>query len=164
MKIIIINTGGTFNKIYNPINGNLEVPKDSFAVEQIIDNFGTNIEFEIINIISKDSLDFTKNDRKEIANKILEKNNKYFIIIHGTDTINLSAKYLANKIQNKTVVFIGAMYPISINPFDGVLNFGVAIGSLPHLKNGIYISMSGLCINHKKITKNREIGKFVAKN
>ena len=34
--IEIINTGGTFNKIYNPFNGTLEVPSNFSIIEEII--------------------------------------------------------------------------------------------------------------------------------
>jgi len=72
-KITVINTGGTFNKIYNHINGKLEVPKDNLALEEII-NYSYNIDFDIKNIISKDSLDMTELDRKELAKTIQECN------------------------------------------------------------------------------------------
>ena len=59
MKITVLNTGGTFNKRYNPILGQLEVPKDNIALDKIIKSC-FNVEFEIKNIVSKDSLDFTQ--------------------------------------------------------------------------------------------------------
>ena len=51
MKITVLNTGGTFNKVYNPIKGELEVPKDNIALDEIISNC-FNIDFEIKNVIS----------------------------------------------------------------------------------------------------------------
>ena len=46
MKITIINTGGTFNKRYNPIKGQLEVPSDNIALDKIIASCH-NVDFEI---------------------------------------------------------------------------------------------------------------------
>lgn len=164
MKITIINTGGTFNKTYNPISGSLEIQKNNLIIEKVVKSINGNIDFEIIGTIFKDSLEFTKKDRKTILEIVQKCNNRNIIIIHGTDTINLSAEYLENRISDKKIIFVGAMKPISINPFDGLLNFGIAVGSFQNLNNGIYISMSGLCVNHNKITKNRKVGKFVTKN
>ena len=62
MKITVLNTGGTFNKRYNPLTGNLDVPSDNLALNKIIKSC-PNISFDIKNIVSKDSLDFTQEDR-----------------------------------------------------------------------------------------------------
>ena len=52
-NITVINTGGTFNKVYNPLNGDLEVAKDAKALKEIL-SFCYNVDFEVRNIISKD--------------------------------------------------------------------------------------------------------------
>ena len=46
MKITVLNTGGTFNKRYNPISGELEVPKRWYCTRKIVKNCH-NIEFDI---------------------------------------------------------------------------------------------------------------------
>ena len=71
---IIISTGGTFNKIYNKITGNLEIDTSNLALKTIQDRWLSNYKF--INIINKDSLDFTPKDREELLNKIKELNYK----------------------------------------------------------------------------------------
>ena len=128
-KITVINTGGTFNKRYNPITGELEVPKDSLALDEII-NYCYNIDFEVLNIISKDSLDMNDYDRELIVKTIKDCKNQNIIIVHGTDTMDLTAKYLDEKIKDKTIVLTGAMFPISINKVEATLNFSQAIGFL----------------------------------
>ena len=162
-KITVINTGGTFNKRYNPLSGELEVPKDSLALDEII-NYCYNIDFEVLNIISKDSLDMNDYDRELIVKTIKDCKNQNIIIVHGTDTIDLTAKYLDEKIKDKTIVLTGAMFPISINKVEATLNFSQAIGFLnANIENGIYISMHGSVKNYKKLIKNRELGKFLEK-
>ena len=162
-KITVINTGGTFNKRYNPLSGELEVPKDSLALDEII-NYCYNIDFEVLNIISKDSLDMNDYDRELIVKTIKDCKNQNIIIVHGTDTIDLTAKYLDEKIKDKTIVLTGAMLPISINKVEATLNFSQAIGFLnANIENGIYISMHGSVKNYKKLIKNRELGKFLEK-
>ena len=162
-KITVINTGGTFNKRYNPILGELEVPKDSIALDEII-SYCYNIDFEVLNIISKDSLEMNDDDRELIVKTIKNCKNQNIIIVHGTDTMDLTAKYLDEKIKDKTIVLTGAMLPISINKVEATLNFSQAIGFLnSNCENGIYISMHGSVKNYKKLVKNRELGKFLEK-
>lgn len=92
MKVTIINTGGTFNKRYNPIKGKLEVPSDNIALDKIIASCH-NVEFEIKNIISKDSLDMTDKDRQIITDAVKNSENDKIIIIHGTDTVDLTSSF-----------------------------------------------------------------------
>ena len=162
-KITVINTGGTFNKRYNPLTGELEVPKDSLALDEII-SYCYNIDFDVLNVISKDSLDMSDADREFIVKTIKNCKNENIIIVHGTDTMDLTAKYLDEKIKDKTIVLTGAMLPISINKVEATLNFSQAIGFLnSKCENGIYISMHGSVKNYKKLVKNRELGKFLEK-
>ena len=162
-KITVINTGGTFNKRYNPLSGELEVPKDSLALDEII-SYCYNIDFEVSNIISKDSLDMNDADREFIVKTIKNCKNENIIIVHGTDTIDLTASFIDENIKDKTIVLTGAMLPISINKIEATLNFASAIGFLnANIKNGIYISMHGSVKNYKKLIKNREIGQFLEK-
>ncbi len=162
-KITVINTGGTFNKRYNPLSGELEVPKDSLALDEII-SYCYNIDFDVLNVISKDSLDMSDADREFIVKTIKNCKNENIIIVHGTDTIDLTASFIDENIKDKTIVLTGAMLPISINKIEATLNFASAIGFLnANIKNGIYISMHGSVKNYKKLIKNREIGQFLEK-
>ncbi|MFB1033165.1 MAG: asparaginase domain-containing protein [Aliarcobacter cryaerophilus] len=162
-KITVINTGGTFNKRYNPISGELEVPKDSLALDEII-SYCYNIDFDVLNIISKDSLEMSDVDRELIVRTIKNCKNQNIIIVHGTDTIDLTAKYLDERIKNRNIVLTGAMLPISINKVEATLNFSQAIGFFnSNCENGICISMHGSVKNYKKLIKNRELGKFLEK-
>lgn len=161
MKITIINTGGTFNKRYNPIKGQLEVPKDNKSLEEILSSC-YNVKFEIKNIISKDSLEIDEEDREEIVQEIKNSKNKKIIIIHGTDTIDLTAKFIEKQKLNKKIVLTGAMVPLSIQKTEAVMNFSQAIGFLnAKVKKSVYISMHGSVVNHKKIKKNRKLGQFL---
>ena len=162
-KITVINTGGTFNKRYNPLTGELEVPKDSLALDEII-SYCYNIDFDVLNVISKDSLDMSDADREFIVKTIKNCKNENIIIVHGTDTMGLTASFIDEHIKDKTIVLTGAMLPISINKIEATLNFASAIGFLnANIKNGIYISMHGSVKNYKKLIKNREIGQFLEK-
>lgn len=158
-KILIINTGGTFNKTYNPLNGTLLVDKTSKSLENIASKW--LCEFEIINIIGKDSLDITTHDRMELLATIGHTHHEHVIIIHGTDTMSLTAEYLADAELEKSIVLTGAMVPYSIDPVEATANLCSAYGYLNALKQeGVYIAMNGAIGEHTQIKKDRSKGKF----
>ena len=158
-KILIISTGGTFNKIYNPITGELDIDKNSKALKDIAKNWLT--QFEIVNIIGKDSLDMIDSDREEILKIIKSSTYKKIIVIHGTDTIDITAQYLYSGKLNKTIVLTGAMVPFSINPIEATANLASAYGYIQSLnQNHIFIVMNGLMNSYDKVIKNREKGYF----
>ena len=161
MNVTIINTGGTFNKRYNPIKGKLEVPNDNIALDKIISSCH-NVEFEIKNIVSKDSLDMDDNDRQVITNAVNETSNDNIIIIHGTDTVDLTSAFLKEQVSNKKIVFTGAMVPMSIDEVEATMNFSQALGFLSaDIKNGIYLAMHGVVVDASKLVKDRSVGKFL---
>ena len=161
-KLHIINTGGTFSKVYAPIKGILEVPTSNDAVKSILHNvYKSNTFFDLTGIIYKDSLDINNKDRKILADEIKNSTSKRIIIIHGTDTMNKTASYLAKRIKNKKIVIVGAMQPFSYEPVESTASLMMAIGFLnAKVKNNIYICMNGLISKHNKIQKNYEKGVF----
>ena len=161
MKITIINTGGTFNKRYNPLTGVLEVPSDNIALDKIISSCH-NVEFEIHNIISKDSLDMDDNDRQMIVETVNETKNENIIIIHGTDTVHLTSAFLKKKVLNKKIIFTGAMMPMSIDEVEATMNFSLCLGFLSaNDDNGIYLAMHGVVVDASKLVKDRSKGQFL---
>jgi len=163
MKITIINTGGTFNKIYEPIKGKLEVPANDKCLDKIISSCH-NIEFEIKNIISKDSEYMDDNDRQAILNEIKNDKNDKIIVIHGTDTMHLTSTLIKEKKIAKQVVFTGSMIPMSIDTIEATMNFSQALGFLnANVQNGTYISMHGAVTDCSKLIKNRKLGQFLLK-
>lgn len=159
-KIVIINTGGTFNKRYDPINGSLYVDNSSKILETIASKW--LCQFEIINMIGKDSLEITNRDRLELLAKIIELEYDHIIVVHGTDTMHLTAEYLADGELEKTIVLTGAMVPYSIDPVEATANLSSAYGYLHALnKEGVYISMNGMMGHYQQVLKERNEGKFI---
>ena len=158
-KILIINTGGTFNKVYNPSNGLLEIDTTSHALEDIAAKW--LCEFEILNIIGKDSLEITNHDRLELLSIIHQSNCHNIIIIHGTDTMDVTAKYLADSGLKKSIVLTGAMVPYGIDPTEATANLASAYGYVQVLDiDAVHIAMNGALGSYDKVRKNRKLGKF----
>jgi L-asparaginase len=159
-KILILNSGGTFGKIYNKLNGNLEIDTENMAVLDILSTF-YNLNYELKSVVLKDSLEFTYEDRKEIFEVINSSSCKACILIHGTDTMEVTAKFLKEEGVNKLVVLTGAMMPYSISKTEAATNFAMCVGFLQNEpKNDVYIGMHGVVTEYQNITKNRKIGQF----
>ena len=157
-EILVINTGGTFNKVYNPLTGNLEISKDK-ALKSITKHWLTKLN--IINIIGKDSLEMTDEDREEIHQTIKISNHTKIIIVHGTDTMHITANHLDSMNLNKSIILTGAMVPYTINPIEATANFASAYGYLcATTSDGVCIAMNGVIKDYKKVNKNREKGYF----
>lgn len=163
-NILILNTGGTFNKVYNELNGHLEVVKNSDAIEKILKiALRDNLNITLKGILFKDSLELTDDDRQLILNEI--QGFKKVIIVHGTDTLDVTALFLSLHSKNQTVVLTGAMRPFSIEPVEPTSNLSMAIQFLRDDKSeGVYIGMHGMVLEHHKLKKNRQIGKFELRN
>jgi L-asparaginase len=157
--MLILNSGGTFNKRYNPISGVLEVPYDNAAIERIM--LDVNGAYNLAGVVYKDSLDMDIEDRKMLANIIFESKDDTFIIVHGTDTMDVTAEFLSEVFDDRKIILTGAMKPLEIDNIEASFNLGMAIGFLnAKVENGIYICMNGLIEPWDKMIKNRNIGKF----
>ncbi len=157
--MLILNCGGTFNKRYNPILGELEVPFDNYALESILNSVA--VDYNLAGVLYKDSLDMDLNDRKMIASIIMESNEDTFIIIHGTDTMNVTAEFLSEIFDDRKIILIGAMKPFEIDKVEATLNLGMALGfSKAKIDYGVYICMSGNIELSKNIAKNKKLGIF----
>ncbi len=159
-KILIISTGGTFNKVYNPINGKLIIDEESKALEEIASKW--LCKFEIINMIGKDSLDITNQDRLLLLATINQSKYNDIILIHGTDTIDRTSEYLADADIDKRIILTGAMVPYAIDPVEATANLASAFGYIQTLTDdGVYIAIHGLFGLYNKIIKDKINGKFI---
>lgn len=114
--MLILNTGGTFNKRYNPLSGEMEVPFDNLAPEKILSTFTYDVE--MAGLIYKDSLDMNIEDRKMMVNIIAASDMTHFIIIHGTDTMDMTASFLDEVLEDKVIILTGAMIPFEVDPLE----------------------------------------------
>lgn len=156
--MLIINTGGTFNKRYDPIKGELFVPNDNQAVDSILESL--EIDIFLQGVIYKDSLEMNDHDRTLLGQTIATSDAKTVIVIHGTDTMDLSAEYIDRLALDKAVVFTGAMVPFSIDPIEATANLSMAMGYAHNAEAGVHIVMQGVMGSFKQVKKNKSAGKF----
>lgn len=159
MNFLILSTGGTISKLYNELTGELDIR--SGVAKNLYSLSRGNLNVREIDIISKDSLDMTDDDRRLLADAVRVAAEENVIILHGTDTMDKSASFLAKIVKDKKVVFVGAMKPYSIERDEAIFNFACAVGFLRAAPaEGIYISMHSLVLPHDKIYKDRSVGIF----
>lgn len=158
MTIQILITGGTIDKVYNELTGELE-----FGNTHIVDmlNRGRSMaETQSEVLFLKDSLDMSDDDRALVLEKCSSSKADKIIITHGTDTLVETAKLLGENIKDKTVVLFGAMIPYSINHSDGLFNLGVAMGAVQNKAHGVYVAMNGQVFDWNNVEKDRARGLF----
>ncbi|MDT8341948.1 MAG: asparaginase domain-containing protein [Longimicrobiales bacterium] len=158
MSIRIFVTGGTFDKEYDEIRGRLFF-RDSHLGEML--RMGRNrVEVEIRTLMMVDSLEMTDGDRELIARSCAEAPEHRIVITHGTDTMVETARLLAERVPDRTIVLTGAMIPIAFGSSDGLFNLGGALTAVQALPAGVYITMNGRIFPWDDVRKNRETGVF----
>lgn len=157
--MLVISTGGTLDKYYDPVAGELLVGPP--VVKHILLSF-SHIEYETLSLIQKDSLDLSDSDRELIIKACKDTNERHILITHGTDTMNETALMLRGSALDKVIILTGSMRPYCIEPTESAVNIGAAIGSIPLLKPGVYISMHGLVLPDSHYVKDRTLGRFIS--
>ena len=157
-RVVILATGGTFDKEYNEITGKLFF-NDSHIAE-MLDLGRCKLEVNIKKLMLKDSLDMGEKDRELILDACLQTNATKLVITHGTDTMTETAKLISENIKNKTIIFTGAMIPYKFGASDGLFNLGSALTAAQILKNGVYIAINGNVFKWDEVKKNRKKGIF----
>lgn len=158
MAIRIFITGGTFDKEYNELNGKLYF-KDTH-IQDLLEMGRCRLDVNIRTLMMIDSLEMTLEDRELIAHQCEQCEEDMIVITHGTDTMEETAKVLAEKIKNKTIVLFGAMIPIKFGSSDGLFNLGSALAFVQTLPAGVYVAMNGRCFNANNVRKNKQTGIF----
>jgi L-asparaginase len=158
MAIRIFITGGTFDKEYNEITGQLFF-KDSH-LHDLLELGRCRVPVEIRTLMMIDSLEMTEEDRELIVHQCLHAEEDQIIITHGTDTMSDTAKVLAEKIVDKTIILTGAMIPIKFGSSDGLFNLGSALAFAQSLPKGVYVAMNGRYFHWNNVRKNKETGIF----
>ena len=158
MSITVFVTGGTFDKEYNEISGELYF-KDTH-IREILELGRSQLEVKIKKLMLIDSLNMTNEDRRVILQNCISVKDKKIVITHGTDTMTETAKILAKENLKKTIVLTGAMIPYKFGSSDGLFNLGSAFAFAQVLPSGVFVAMNGKFFNWDKVIKNKISGKF----
>ena len=160
--IQILITGGTFDKSYNHISGDLFFEKTH--IPEMLERSKCRLNVDVKTLMMIDSLEMTKKDIEKIIDECKKTKSSRIVITHGTDTMVNTAEKLAEKIKNKTIVLTGAMIPYAFgSSSDGFFNLGSALSFVQTLENGVYIAINGQYFDFDKVEKNKLKGYFEKK-
>lgn len=157
MKIRVITTGGTIDKVYFDATSEYEIGEPT--VPHVFREAGVGIEWELQPLLRKDSLELTDADRATIRQACEESAENAIIVTHGTDTMSVTAETLSG-IPGKTIVLTGALAPARFRVTDAIFNLGLALGAAQSKAPGVYLAMNGTIFEAGKVRKNREAGRF----
>lgn len=158
-EIRIFVTGGTFDKEYDMIKGQLYF-KDTHLPE-IFELGRCTLDLNIRTLMMIDSMEMTEQDREVIVNNCSNIPETLIVITHGTDTMVATAIAIAQaNIAGKTIVLTGAMIPYKFGSSDGFFNLGSALAFVQVLPPGVYVAMNGKYFSWNNVRKNRDTGFF----
>lgn len=166
VKVLVLTTGGTIEKIYDEKDGTL-LNHETIIKNRFLEKLRLPYtELDVKSIMAKDSLYMDDSDRELILKSIkkYELLNAPMLVLHGTDTMENSAKYCYEKYPEVLVpvVFTGAMKPLEIEDSDAKQNVVEALFAAKICKPGYYITFHNRLFLVPNVTKNKEKGTFEA--
>lgn len=153
MKLHVITTGGTIDKVY--FDAKSEYAVGSSQIQEMLSDARVTLEHTVESVLRKDSLDLTDADRALIRKRVAAAPCDRVLVTHGTDTMVETAKVLVG-ITGKTIVLTGSMQPARFRNTDAVFNIGTAIGAVQCLPPGVYLAMNGRVFDPLHCRKNAD--------
>jgi len=158
MTLRVFVTGGTFDKEYDELTGQLHF--NATHLPEMLRRGRCMLDVSVEVLMMIDSLEMKESHRQRILQACREAAEMQLVITHGTDTMVETARALDAAALGKTIVLTGAMVPYAFGSSDGLFNLGSALSFVQTLPAGVYIAMNGRCFPAGNVTKNRQVGVF----
>lgn len=171
--VTLITTGGTIEKTYDEASGTLNNRRS--IVRRMLRRLRLEeTTVNILELLSKDSLDMTDADRARIVEAVRASGataprgtfapGSGVVVLHGTDTLTVTGERILHDIPSPGVpiVLTGAMRPYEMQRSDALQNLTEAIFALGTLAPGVYCVAHGRAMVFPGVTKDRSRGTFVA--
>lgn len=159
MKLHVITTGGTIDKLYFDAKSEYQVGEPQ--INGILRDVGVAFDYEVTALMRKDSLDMDEADRARIREAALQCPEARIVITHGTDSMLDTARALAG-IPDRTIVLTGALNPARFQGSDAMFNIGCAVAAAQTCPAGVYLAMNGRIWRPEEVRKNVEANRFEA--
>ena len=157
MQIKVITTGGTIDKVYFDAKSSFEIGES--VVGAILSEADVTIDYSIVSLMRKDSLELTDDDRAEILATVSAAKEDRIIITHGTDTM-VQTGLVLQAVAHKTIVLVGSLQPARFRSTDALFNIGMAVAAVQSKPHGVYITMNGHVFDIEKVRKNLDRNQF----
>jgi len=158
--ILVVTTGGTIDKTYFDALSEYQIGES--VIEDMLKQARVMQPFRVVELMRKDSLDLTDEDRALVRATIAAAPETRVVVTHGSDTMTETARVLAD-IPGKTIVLVGALAPARFAESDAPFNLGMAFACCQSAAPGVWITMNGTVFDGLKVVKDRAAGKFVEK-
>jgi L-asparaginase len=156
--IRVIVTGGTFDKAYDAIRG--ELTFNGSHLPEILKQIRVTVPVAIEMNQLIDSLQMQDGNRRSVLVACERAVEDRILITHGTDTMTETAGLIGPARLSKTVVLTGAMVPFQVQGSDALFNFGTAFSAVQLLPYGVYVAMNGCIFDWDKVRKVKSVGIF----
>ena len=157
-SILVVTTGGTIDKQYFDALSEYQIAES--VIEDMLKRARVTQPFRVVELMRKDSLELTAEDRALIRATIAAAPETRVVITHGTDTMTETARVMAD-IPGKTMVLTGALAPARFAESDAPFNLGMAFACCQSAPPGVWITMNGTVFDGLKVVKDRAAGRFV---
>ncbi len=156
-KLHVFTTGGTIDKLYFDALSEFQIGDP--IIGGILQQMNVGFVYQVDELMRRDSLDMTDEDRRHIQTQVCESQAQHILIMHGTDGMVETADWLGG-FHNKIIILTGALQPAAFSDTDAIFNIGCAVGALQALSPGVYIAMNGQIFDADKVIKNRRKHRF----
>ena len=154
----IILTGGTFDKRYDAIKGELTFTETHLPA--LLEQARVRLPLEVETKLLIDSLQMTQAHRVEILEACRASPERSIVVVHGTDTMVQTARVVGAARLEKTIVFTGAMVPYSVQGSDAPFNLGFALAAATTLPSNVYVAMNARIFPWDDVEKDKTAGEF----
>jgi L-asparaginase len=154
----VLVTGGTFDKEYDEIRGELFFRNTHLP--ELLRQGRCAVDLAVDELMMVDSLQMDDAGRERVAAACADCPESRVVVTHGTDTMVETARAIAAHRLAKTVVLTGAMVPFAFGSSDGLFNLGSALSFVQVLAPGVYVAMNGRCFAWDNVRKNHSTGRF----
>ena len=154
----IIVTGGTFDKRYDAIKGELTFTETHLPA--LLEQARVSLPLAVDIRLLIDSLQMTEAHRQSVLEACRESPEDAIVVVHGTDTMVETAQVVGRASLGKTVVFTGAMVPYSVQGSDAPFNLGFALAAALTLPPSAYVAMNARIFPWDDVQKDRAEGVF----
>lgn len=154
----VIVTGGTFDKRYDAIKGELTFTQTHLPA--LLEQARVSLPLALDIRLLIDSLQMTDAHRQSVLGACCEAPERSIVVVHGTDTMVETAAVVGRAGLDKTVVFTGAMVPYSVQGSDAPFNLGFALAGALTLPPGAYVAMNARIFPWNGVMKDKAEGTF----
>ncbi len=163
MKIHLLTTGGTMEKVYSEQSGAV------LNVMNRVDRYLNLLRLpdshvEVTPLMNKDSLEITSVDRELILEAVRSRITESPVIVtHGTDTMVETGKLLKQRLSHPAhpVILTGAMTPLGFEGSDGLQNLTESLFAARTLAPAIWIVIHNQFFDVDHVRKDRALARFL---